>query len=170
MPCNKAVSITKAVISQKQLAGLVTPDVMESLMRVLASQHSLTEQAAAWTSQDRNLTYFTLLRDVAGAGGSRYGAQRESGAVTLRVGGDWGLDLIAHADGRVELSTTDYSQGAFGQQLLDELTELAGGMAQLLLATQVEQALAAFGTVTSEQITVDNAGVQQTAIKLTLRV
>jgi hypothetical protein len=140
MPCNLAVSITKAAVTEEHLLALLTPAVVQPVV-------------VAYLRQPGVLT-----------AGERVGVTTPGARVVVTVGA-----LTFHIDGgRVSTVATAGATDARGRALVDALSALLALAADTLFAQQVRVALAAFGRVSQQSVTVDNGGVPQAATVLTL--
>jgi hypothetical protein len=142
MPCNLAVSITKASVTEEKLLALLTPDAVRPVVQSYLSQPGVLKPNEAATVAVQ---------------GSR---------VVVAVGS---LQLVV-SGGRVTTTATAGYDDTRGRELVDALSTLLALAADALFAQQVRAALSGLGRqVTQQQVTVDNAGVTQAATVLTLR-
>jgi hypothetical protein len=140
MPCNLAVSITKAAVTEDRLLALLTPAVVQPII-------------VAYLRQPGVLT-----------AGERVTVTTPGARVVVTVGA-----LTFHIDGgRVSTVATEGATDARGRELVDALSALLALAADARFAQQVRTALAAFGRVSQQSVTVDNGGVTQAATVLTL--
>ena len=160
MPCNLAVSITKAAVTDEHLNELLVPDVLERLARAYlesegyAASESLSYPNAGEFSLSRMygneiiLTVCPAKQDRAYP--ERFSLFLVGGRVTGR--GQRG-PLAAQMDAMV---------AAF-EQLLRET-------ANSLLAQEIADALAVFGAVQQQQVSVDEGGQIKMATVVTLNL
>ncbi|NNJ13396.1 hypothetical protein EKD04_024015 [Chloroflexales bacterium ZM16-3] len=142
MPCNLAVSITKAAVTEERLRALLTPEAVQPVI-------------AAYLRQP----------GVVGAG-ERVIVQRQGDGLAVTVGS---LTLTI-SGGQVQTRATRGTNATRAQELADALSDLLALAADTRFAQQVRAALATFGTVAAQQVTVDNGGVTQAATVLTLHI
>ncbi|NNJ13616.1 hypothetical protein EKD04_025145 [Chloroflexales bacterium ZM16-3] len=142
MPCNLAVSITKAAVSEERLRALLTPEAVRPVIEAYLRQPG-----------------------VVGAG-ERVHVQRQGDGLAVRVGS---LTLTIR-DGQVQTRASRGYNDTRAQELTDALSALLALAADALFAQQVRAALATFGPVAAQQVTVDNGGVTQAATVLTLHI
>jgi hypothetical protein len=140
MPCNLAVSITKAAVTEAHLRAILTPEVILPLIEA-----------------------YLRLPGVLHA--ERVTLQRQGDAIVVTVG----RVTMTIREGRVETQATrGYDVRA--QELTDGISTLVAGIADELFAQQVRAALAPLGTVAAQQVTVDNDGFSQVVTMLMLHI
>jgi hypothetical protein len=137
-----AVSITKAAVTEERLLALLTPEAVQPVVEAYLRQPG-----------------------VVGAS-ERVIVQRQGDGLAVGVGS---LTLTIHG-GRVETRATQGTNDARGRALVDGLSALLALAADALFAQQVRAALAPFGRVAAQQVTVENGGVTQAATVLTLHI
>lgn len=169
MPCNAAITITKAAVSADRLAGLLTPEVTSTLLTAHLEGLGLEQRTAASfsdhaMSQDyaRPLPFFAVRQNQAGA----YPRQ---GATTARIGGYYGVDIIVEA-GKVRVNCTNPAQQQYAEQIAEQISTLMGAAADMLFAQQVEATMARMGAVERQEVMVEDQGQQRTATVLTVRL
>lgn len=181
MPCNMAITITKAAVSDEYLASLLTPERITPMLRAYLEAKGYTFEEgshlrnsydpAVIDQQPGVLPYFDIMADVAGVNGFN-GYVPQKGAVTVRIGGDWGLDVVVKPGGQVRMSTTTPAQGALGAELVDEVTAMLQALAGTLMAQTVaatlQQVTGAAPSV--QQVMVENDGQQLPATVVTVRL
>ena len=135
MPCNLAVTITKAVVAPEHLRKLLTPQVIQSLVQAFVAQHP------AFTS------YQPVRVSVLGS------------TVIVRLGRmDRSVSLTAE---QVTANFPRYEQEQ-APAIVELLTQLLAKGADKLFATQVRTALAKdFGQVQQTSTTISNQGQKQ---------
>jgi len=142
MPCNLAVSITKAAVTEEKLLALLVPEV------VLPVVQSYLSQPGVLTADER-------------ANVGQQGAR-----LLVYVG-----SLVLYVEGgRVSTYATEGYNEVRGNELVAALSNLLALAADALFAQQVKAALARFGKVGQQQVMVDNGGVTQAAMVLTVKL
>ncbi|MBA3822506.1 MAG: hypothetical protein H0X24_01225 [Ktedonobacterales bacterium] len=141
MPCNLAISITKACIPDEQVQALFTPPIVTSLLQSLLVAQGYTERAQSFADSELD-TYFsiqTLANDL----------------VQCRIGGYFGIDLFVER-GQVTVNGTSADQRMAierWQALVSQLFQRAAGA---LVATQLQSRLQQlYGSVTTAQVLID---------------
>jgi len=145
MPCNLAVTITKAAVSQAQLVALLTPEVVQAVVEAYLRQPGVLAPGETAAVQRSGPTI----------------------TITIQVGGGRRI-AMAIADGVVQATTRTSDQRA--QELVDALSPLLARAADARFAQQVQAALARLGPVTAQAVTVANEGIPQQAVVLTMRL
>lgn len=142
MPCNLAVSITKAAVTEERLLVLLTPAAIQPVIEAYLAQPGVLRagDTARVTRQGERLT-------VAVAG------------LTITIEG-----------GRVRANATAGRTDVRARALVDGLSNLLSLAADALFAQQVKGALSRFGKVGQQQVVVEEAGVTQAATVLTLKL
>lgn len=157
MPCNLAITITKAAVSEERLRALLTPEVVTSLLAsyLQASGYAIVPESF---QQQQPGTYASL-------------QTLPDGRVQCRIGGYYGIDVFVAPAGVVTVNTTTYSQHSQADHVLADVTQLLSQATDALFARQVQAALASLGVpMTTEQVQVDQAGHVSPATVFTLRV
>lgn len=142
MPCNLAVSITKAAVTEAKLLALLTPEKVQPVVEAYLRQPGVLKQ------------------------GERVELSNGGGTMFIRVGS---LSLQIQA-GRVSTYATQGYNDMRGRELVDALSNLLALTANALFAQQVKAALAPLGKVKQQQVSVENDGVTQAAMVLTLNI
>ena len=141
MPCNLAVSITKAAVIEAHLVALLTPEAILPLIEAYLRQPGV------------------------GVAGERRSVERQGDAMVVTVGNV----TMTIREGRGETQATQGYDGR-AKELTDGISALVAGIADALFAQQIRAALAPFGTVAAQQVTVDNDGVSQVVTMLTMTI
>ncbi len=161
MPCNKAVSIVKAALTDEASAKLLTEDVLVTVVGSYLSQQGYTD----WDSGNATTRTSTF----------RVVRATDNGGVSVTIQSD-GLNATFHitAGGRqVSTSLPSYRPATeifAAEALVGELTQLLDATADMLFAQQVHQALSALGYVQAEAVTVEDEGQYVAATKLTINL
>lgn len=142
MPCNLAVSITKAAVTDEKLRALLTPAQVQTVIEAYLRQPGVLK--------GRERSTVTVIGD----------------SIRVQVGALW----IEIRGGRVSTTATEGFNDVRGQELVDALSNLLALTADALFAQQVKAALAPLGKVKQQQVSVDNAGVTQAAMVFTLKI
>ena len=145
MPCNLAVTITKALVLPEQLQQLLIPEIVTRVITAYIEQH----------------------REEYGSFGPLRTTTRD-GIVTCYIGR---LDYrIMIANGQVSVNFPPYKQTQ-AEKLSEELSQLLSRAADQLFASQVQQSLKAkFGRVRTNTATVDNQGTPQQVTVFSLEI
>lgn len=144
MPCNLAVTITKAAVTNEQLTKLLTPEIVKTLLETFIGQHP-DHQAQT----------------------PRATIRKQNGQVSLYISRyDCFLSVI---NGEVTISTPRYYTEQ-ANDLMKQVALLLSKAADKLFVAQVQQALAKFGNVDAQTTTVDNAGEKQQVRVFTLEL
>ena len=141
MPCNLALTITRAAVSEDRLLALLTDDLVAAIVAAFLAERGLA------------LTETRLPRGVAFAGGP-IALTIVGGRVTGRTSSRWPT-----------LADRDLLAG-----VMADLPDVLAQAGDQVFARKVLETLAAFGPVTAQQVSVDNEGVRQVATVLTLRL
>lgn len=141
MPCNQAVSITKAAIANEALRDLATPAMLAEALRAYLTQQGKQER-----------TDFTL--------------NVYDSFVRARIGNH----IVVIERGQVTVTTYDRNLRTEGTALQDEIAAIVAALADEVFTQQVRAALATLGPITTKTTTVTNEGQQQQATVITLRV
>lgn len=152
MPCNLAVSITKAAIPNEQLLGLLTPAVVEQVVRAF-----LGDRLTDLVGQDY---------------GYQHGTSRKVQLQSVNYWGQLGAEGISFRihDGQIDVQAPRGGE-LRAQEVSDELTQLLARTADQLFAIQVGTALAELGgDLETQQVSIDNAGQRQTVTQFTLSI
>ncbi len=128
MPCNLAVTITKAVVAPEHLLKLLTPQVVEALVDGFVHQHPMFVQYAS----------------------VRVTASR--GVVTIWLGYNKQITII---DGQVS-ARFPRGNAAKGEELAQLISTLLAKGADRLFAQQVKKSLQQLGTVQEQQTKVQD--------------
>lgn len=156
MPCNLAMTITKAAVSEDRLRALLTADVVTTLLTSY-----LQEKHIALIPDSFRATHPGPYASL---------QAREDGSVQCRIGGYYGMDIFVQA-GQVTVTGTTTTQQPDVDQMLQEVTHLLAQATDALFARQVQMALTALGVpMTTEQVQVEQAGQVSPAIVFTVRV
>jgi hypothetical protein len=155
MPCNLAVTITKAAITSEQLRSLLTPDIVTQMLTTYFQSQGYELRADSFHDEQAG-TYFSITRQY--------------GRVQCRVSGFFGIDIFVE-HGQVTVNGTHLSQQGQVDDLLTQVSTLLVQAADLLFARQVQTALQSLGQpMTTETVTVNNQGTTQSATVFTLRI
>ena len=134
MPCNLAVTITKATVLPEHLQSLLTPAVVKTLVPAFLQQHPEYNSAghiSAWNQGD---------------------------TVVFSVGD---FTITVSKDTQVTVNTIRLRREA-ANKLAEQITTLLSIGADRMFVNQVQQVLTAkFGAVYSQTATVDNQGTQE---------
>ena len=142
MPCNLAVTITKAAVTNEQLQKLLTPEVVKTLLESYISKHP----------NHKGQTPHAFIRgDEVSLPILRYDCR------------------VIIKNGQVRISTPRRNVEE-AEALSGELAQLLSLAADKLFAGQVQKALASMGKVSGQTVTVDNQGQKQQARVFTLEV
>jgi hypothetical protein len=141
MPCNLAVSITKAAVTEERLLALLTPEAVQPVVEAYLRQPGVLKP------------------------GESFNVNRQGNRLMIMVGS---LRLFIER-GRVSTYATQGYNDVRGEELVSALSNLLALAADALFAQQVKAALAPFGKVAQQQVMVDNGGVTQAATVLTLK-
>lgn len=157
MPCNLAISITKAAIEGEYLRGLLTDTLVERTLRALLNTSAnplgrLLEEEPASFDTSTGPDVFTLHHEAQG--------------LRCRIGGYYGIDLIIAA-GVVTVTTTSAQQAAPAAAWLALVQTALNRVARMALASQLAAALPN-AQATSTEVAVEESGVRQMATRLTL--
>jgi hypothetical protein len=152
MPCNLAVSITKAQVVPEQMRAFLTPDLIEQIVKsYLAEQYPQLVIKRVWTGYD------TTWLDMAYDGGTLSIAYNRTDA-----------EVRVRLAGRGYTSRGDYQ---FGEQLTEEISELLARAGDALFARQVQSLLMGLGgQMATEHVLVEDAGVQRSATVFTVNL
>ncbi|WP_322489387.1 hypothetical protein [Chloroflexus sp.] len=142
MACNLAVSITKAAVNEEQLLKLLTPEAVQPVVESYLRQPGVLKA------------------------GETFNVSRQGNRLIVTVGS---LRLFIDG-GRVSTYATQGYNDGRGRELVDALSNLLALAADALFAQKVKAALAPFGKVAQQQVTVDNGGVTQAATVFTLKI
>ncbi len=142
MPCNLALTITKAAVSEERLLALLTDDLVAPIVTAFLTECGL---ALGETRLPRGGVEFA---------GDRLRLTIVGGRVTGRTSSPWPTpadrDLLA--------------------RLMADLPAVLAEAVDQVFARKVQETLAAFGPVSAQRVPVDNEGVRQGATVLTLRL
>ena len=134
MPCNLAVTITKAVVAPEHLRKLLTPEVIQSLVQAFVAQHP--------AFADYQPVHVSLLGRT----------------VLVRLGRGRSVTLTAE---QITANFPRYEQEQV-PAIVELLTQLLAKGADKVFATQVRTALTKdFGQVSQTSTTVSNQGQKQ---------
>lgn len=140
MPCNLAVSITKAAVSNEQLVQLLTPEAVYEAVKTFLSRHD------AYKDQ--------LFGDW------------QSGSALMFYVGDCIVTILG---AQVTVNGSEWSTQQ-AETLSADMNTLLARLADYLFAQQVQQALAGLGPVESQTMSVDDQGVTRQATVFTLNI
>ena len=126
MPCNLAISITKACLPNAQVQQLFTPEIVTSLLRSLALANGATERADSFYDEDAG-AYFSL-------------QTLARGRVQCRIGGYYGIDIFVH-QGEVTVNATSLDQQAEVERWQAQVLQVMGRAAGALTAAHLQPLL-----------------------------
>ena len=140
MPCNLAISITKAAVSNEQLLKLLTPELISQAVKSFLSRHETYQH-------------------------QRYDDWQYRNSLIIYVG----ECTVTFTDGEVKVEGPEWST-ALVNALSADMTTLLSRLADYLFAQQVQQALASLGQVASQTVNVDDQGVTRQATVLSFNL
>ena len=141
MPCNLAVSITKAAVNDEQLKQLLTTQVIHQVVKNFLSANEAYK-------------------------GQLYGDWESSTSSVFYIGD---CTLTVFNGGQVSVDASRWSRER-AQTLNADIAKLLVRLADHLFAQQVQQALAGLGPVQVQTVDVDDQGITRQATVLTLNL
>ena len=144
MPCNLAVTITKAAVLPDHLVALLTPEVIEQVVTAYLQHHPVFKDYLPLRSKTIGNVVTFFVSNL---------------AYRITITGN-----------QIAINFPPYAQDK-ATKLSGELVTLLSKTSDRLFARQVQKSLAAkFGNVQQQTAKVDNEGEQQTVTVFTLEV
>lgn len=155
MPCNLAVSITHAAVTNDYLASLLTPEIVAQIMRAYLMECGLHEDVQSMHKRASNQVFAI--------------EQLPDGSVRCRIGGYYGIDLLIGSGGVVTVTTTYANQREEAEQWQQQIAALLSQAADQLFAAAIQQQLGSLISST-QLVAVENDGMPQQATVFTILV
>ena len=140
MPCNLAISITKAAVSNEELLKLLTSEVVHEAVKNFLSRHETYKDKVIGDWQSEPTVWFYV-----------------------------GNCIITITNGQVTVNGPQWTKEEV-EALSTDMNTLLSRLADYLFAQQVQQALTGLGPVETQVVNVDDQGVTRQATVLTLTI